>query len=136
MQSLETKSSRPRPKSFETETRPETFETETRKNGSLPRPSLETPSPTYTATKRICLNCKGNHSSNDCSCPRYKCQEKVLKIKSENNITYAEAAEQYRGHVSSTASPQVSSRSEFPRLIPKGNFQPNPSPQIKPLQRY
>jgi len=34
MQSLETKSSRPRPKSFETETRPETFETETPKNGS------------------------------------------------------------------------------------------------------
>ena len=34
MQSLETKSSRPRPKSFETETRPETFETETSKNGS------------------------------------------------------------------------------------------------------
>jgi len=36
MQSLETKSSRPRPKSFETETRPETFETETDtwKNGS------------------------------------------------------------------------------------------------------
>jgi len=31
MQSLETKSSRPRPKSFETETRPKTFETETRK---------------------------------------------------------------------------------------------------------
>ena len=37
MQSLETKSSRPRPKSFETETRPETFETEseTPKNGAL-----------------------------------------------------------------------------------------------------
>jgi len=36
MQSLETKSSRRRPKSFETETRPETFETETEttKNGS------------------------------------------------------------------------------------------------------
>jgi len=38
MQSLKTKSSRQRPKSFETETRPETFETETetetRKNGS------------------------------------------------------------------------------------------------------
>jgi len=36
MQSLETKSSRPRPKSFEseTETRPETLETETSKNGS------------------------------------------------------------------------------------------------------
>jgi len=34
MQSLETKSSRPRPKSFETETRPETFETETPRNGS------------------------------------------------------------------------------------------------------
>jgi len=32
MQSLETKSSRP--KSFETETRPETFETETCRNGS------------------------------------------------------------------------------------------------------
>jgi len=36
MQSLETKSSRPRTKCFETEseTRPETFETETSKNGS------------------------------------------------------------------------------------------------------
>ena len=40
MQSRETKSSRPRPKFFETETetetetRPETFETETSKNGS------------------------------------------------------------------------------------------------------
>jgi len=49
MQSLETKSSRPRPKSFETETRPETFETETPKIGasryvSRPKPSLEAPS--------------------------------------------------------------------------------------------
>jgi len=34
MQSLETKNSRPRPKSFEAETRPETFEIETPKNGS------------------------------------------------------------------------------------------------------
>jgi len=34
MQSLETKSSRPRPKSFETETRPDIFETETPKNES------------------------------------------------------------------------------------------------------
>jgi len=36
MQSLETKNSRPRPKSLETETRPETVktETETPKNGS------------------------------------------------------------------------------------------------------
>ena len=33
MQSLETKISRPRPKSFETETRPETFENETPRNG-------------------------------------------------------------------------------------------------------
>jgi len=37
MQSLETKSSRPRPKSFETETRPETFETETSRNVSRDR---------------------------------------------------------------------------------------------------
>jgi len=48
MQSLETKSLRPRPKSFETETRPETFETETSKNWvsrrvSRPRPCLKTP---------------------------------------------------------------------------------------------
>jgi len=35
MQSLERKSLRPRPKSFETETKPETFETETSKYGSL-----------------------------------------------------------------------------------------------------
>jgi len=35
MQSLETKSSRPRPKFFETETRPETFETETKSRDSI-----------------------------------------------------------------------------------------------------
>jgi len=40
MQSLETKSSRPRPISFEIETRPETFETETRKDRA--RGTLET----------------------------------------------------------------------------------------------
>jgi len=34
MQSIETKSWRLRPKSFETETKPETFETETPKSGS------------------------------------------------------------------------------------------------------
>jgi len=34
MQNLETKSSRPRPKSFKTKTRPETFETETWNNRS------------------------------------------------------------------------------------------------------
>jgi len=34
MQSFKTKSSRPRPKSFKSETRSETFETETSKNGS------------------------------------------------------------------------------------------------------
>ena len=55
MQSLETKSSRPRPKSFETETetRRETFETDNGQwfivsydsaNKPRPRPSLETPS--------------------------------------------------------------------------------------------
>jgi len=44
MQSLETKSSRPRPKSFETETRPETFETETPKTGLETRLDTETKS--------------------------------------------------------------------------------------------
>jgi len=45
MQSLETKSSRPRPKSFDTETKPETFETETETpKKRVSRPSLETPS--------------------------------------------------------------------------------------------
>ena len=56
MQSLETKSSRPRPKSFGTQTRPETFETETPKNGleTDPRPSLETPSLKTTLFLLIC----------------------------------------------------------------------------------
>ena len=48
MQSLETKSSRPRPKSFEieieTETRPETFETEPPKTGLETRFETETKS--------------------------------------------------------------------------------------------
>jgi len=42
MQNLETKSSRPRPKSFETETRPEIFETETPKERVSRQTRLET----------------------------------------------------------------------------------------------
>ena len=49
---------------------------------------------TCTATENKCPNCRGNHSANDRSCPRYKCEEKVLKIKSTNNITYAEIVEE------------------------------------------
>ena len=89
-----------------------------------------------TATENKCPSCRGNHSANDRSCPRYKCEEKVLKIKSTNNITCAEAVKQYRGSISSTASPRVSSRSEFPLFNTRSYFQPNSSPQIKPFQRY
>jgi len=35
---------------------------------------------TCTAIENKCPNCRGNHSANDRSCPRYKCEEKVLKI--------------------------------------------------------
>ena len=44
MQSLETKSSRPRPTSFDTETGPENFETETSKIGLETRLETETKS--------------------------------------------------------------------------------------------
>jgi len=50
-----------------------------------------------TVTESTCPNCRGNHSANDRSCPRYKCEEEVLKIKSENNITYAEAVKNTAG---------------------------------------
>jgi len=62
MQSIETKSSRP--KSFETETRPEIFETDTdlkkrvSRHVSMPRPSLETPS--------LVRDCPVQHSSEVC----------------------------------------------------------------------
>jgi len=45
-----------------------------------------------------------------------KVRKQILKIKSENKISYTEAVKQYRGNVSST-SPHISSRGEFPPLL-------------------
>ena len=64
-------------------------------------------------------NCKGNHSANDRLCPRYKCEEKVLKkIRKQYHVCRVEDVKQYHGHISNTQFPQVPSRSEFPPLIP------------------
>jgi len=74
---------------------------------------------TCSATENKCPNCRGNHSANDRSRPRYKSEEKVLKIKCTNNFTFAEIVKQDGGSKSSTASTQVSSCSKFPLLIPE-----------------
>ena len=43
------------------------------------------------STALNCPNCHGEHAANDRSCPRYKKEEQVLKIKSSRNVSYAEA---------------------------------------------
>ena len=43
------------------------------------------------STTLNCPNCHGKHTANDRSCPRYKEEEQVFKIKSSRNVSYAEA---------------------------------------------
>jgi len=68
------------------------------------------------STALNCPNCHGKHAANDKSCPRYKQEDKSLKIKSSRNVTYAEAVKLHRSSGDSTSPPNLSSRSEFPPL--------------------
>ena len=41
-----------------------------------------------------CVNCQGNHASNDRSCPRWKEEKEIQRIKAERGISYTEAKKQ------------------------------------------
>ena len=41
-----------------------------------------------------CVNCQGNHASNDKSCPKWKEEKEIQRIKTERGITYTEAKKQ------------------------------------------
>ena len=41
-----------------------------------------------------CVNCKGNHPSNDRSCPKWKEEKEIQRIKTERGISYTEAKKQ------------------------------------------
>jgi len=68
------------------------------------------------STALNCPNCHGKHAANDRSCPRYKQEEQVLKIKSSRNVSYAEAVKMHHNSAQGLSSSNLSSRSEFPPL--------------------
>ena len=41
-----------------------------------------------------CVNCQGNHASNDKSCPKWKEEKDIQRIKAEREISYTEAKKQ------------------------------------------
>ena len=41
-----------------------------------------------------CVNCHGNHASNDKSCPKWKEEKDIQRIKAERGISYTEAKKQ------------------------------------------
>ena len=41
-----------------------------------------------------CVNCQGNHTSNDKSCPKWKEEKEIQRIKTERGISYTEAKRQ------------------------------------------
>ena len=41
-----------------------------------------------------CVNCQGNHASNDKECPKWKEEKEIQRIKSERGISYTEAKKQ------------------------------------------
>ena len=43
-----------------------------------------------------CVNCSGNHLANSKQCPQWGKEKKILKIKSENNLSFPEARQQYK----------------------------------------
>ena len=41
-----------------------------------------------------CINCQGNHASNDKTCPKWKEEKDIQRIKEESGISYTEAKKQ------------------------------------------
>ena len=41
-----------------------------------------------------CVNCQGNHASNDKTCPKWKEEKKIQRIKAERGISYTDAKKQ------------------------------------------
>ena len=41
-----------------------------------------------------CINCQGGHSANDKSCPKWKEEKEIQRIKTERGISYTEAKKQ------------------------------------------
>ena len=41
-----------------------------------------------------CVNCQGNHTSNDKACPKWKEEKEIQRIKTERGISYREAKRQ------------------------------------------
>jgi len=70
------------------------------------------------STALNCPNCHGKQAANDRSCPRYKQEEQVLKIKSSRNVSYTEAVKMHlhRNSAQGLSSSNLSSRSELPPL--------------------
>jgi len=64
-----------------------------------------------------CPNCGGGHSANDKICPRYKRETKILKLKTEAKLSYADACKTHR-ITRSPPVPNLVSQSAFP-LLPK-----------------
>ena len=41
-----------------------------------------------------CVNCQGNHASNDKECPKWKEEKEIQRIKAERGVSYSEAKKQ------------------------------------------
>ena len=62
-----------------------------------------------------CPNCGGNHSANDKTCPRYKRESEILKLKTTSNLSYADACKEF-SESRAIPVPNLQSKSDFPPL--------------------
>ena len=65
-----------------------------------------------------CPNCIGSHSANNKICPRYKRETEIVKLKTEEKLSYADACKAHR-IARSPPVPNVASQSAFPPLPKK-----------------
>ncbi|XP_055604231.1 uncharacterized protein LOC129752483 [Uranotaenia lowii] len=65
-------------------------------------PSHHDPCP----NRPLCINCRGNHSAKNKSCPVYKQEEAIIRLKVDHGITQTEAAKIYQERVNYNQRPQ------------------------------
>ena len=78
-----------------------------------------------------CVNCNGNHTASSKECPRYQREVQVLKIKSDKNLTYAEAAQQYSTRATSRSKAIVTT-SQYNTNLHADEFPPLPTSHVIP----
>lgn len=90
-----------------------------------------------TATNMSCVHCEGDHLSTNRNCPEFTLQKNIKRLMALNNLSYAEAAREFKSsyyNIASQQRPDPKSYVDFPQTI--SNNEPSTSSGLTHTQGY